>query len=55
MPKTSNVEHKLYFELVGDPSAQKTVLFLHGGPGSGFNNNNKNLFKGTDCRVLFYD
>ena len=35
--KTEEVTHELYYELTGDMESQINVLFLHGGPGSGFN------------------
>ena len=53
--KTDSVTHQLYYELIGDVESRLNVLFLHGGPGSGFTETNKKLFNEMRCRVLFFD
>jgi proline iminopeptidase len=47
--------HTIYAQLWGSPDAKDTVLFLHGGPGSGCNDKHKTLFDPTRQRVLFFD
>ncbi|MEM6380620.1 MAG: alpha/beta fold hydrolase, partial [Bacteroidota bacterium] len=44
----------IYFEHIGDPS-QPSFIFLHGGPGLGFNEKDKELFDFSKCNVIFYD
>lgn len=46
--------HSLYYELFGNP-ALKPVLFVHGGPGSGFNEGLKKFFDPGKFNVIFYD
>lgn len=47
--------HQLYTQLWGSPTATETIVFLHGGPGSGCNDGHKLLFDPTSQRVLFFD
>ena len=47
--------HTIYSQLWGNPDAEQTILFLHGGPGSGCKNGHKDMFDGTKQRVLFHD
>ena len=46
--------HTIYFEEYGNPKGI-SVLFLHGGPGSGCNDNQKALFDYKKFRVIFLD
>ena len=52
---TDSVTHDLYYELRGDFQSRINVLFLHGGPGSGFSESSRKLFNDLRCRVLFFD
>lgn len=47
--------YQLYAQLWGNADAQETIVFLHGGPGSGCNDGHKQLFDPTRQRVLFFD
>jgi proline iminopeptidase len=47
--------HKLYAQLWGNADAGQTIVFLHGGPGSGCGEGHKELFDATRQRVLFFD
>lgn len=46
--------HSLYWEQCGNP-AGKPVVFLHGGPGSGCNPNQRRLFDPRRFRVVLFD
>ncbi len=46
--------HSLYFELYGNPKGIP-VLFLHGGPGAGFSDSDKQFFNKRLYNVLFFD
>ena len=46
--------HDLYYELIGNPNAFP-IVFLHGGPGSGFQKNHRDLFNLEKSRVVFVD
>ena len=46
--------HQLWVEVKGDPSARPAV-FLHGGPGGGFQPGNAALFDPARFRTLFFD
>ncbi len=46
--------HKIYFELYGNPKGIP-VVFLHGGPGAGFSDKDKDFFDPTKFKVLFFD
>ncbi len=46
--------HSLYFELYGNPEGIP-VLFLHGGPGAGFSDSDKQFFDEKRYNVLFFD
>ena len=46
--------HKLYFELFGNPKGIP-VLFLHGGPGAGFSDSDKQFFDRRRYNVIFFD
>lgn len=48
-------KHKLYSQLWGNKNAAKTIIFLHGGPGSGCSEKNKTLFDPKSHRVIFFD
>ncbi|WP_417444087.1 prolyl aminopeptidase [Joostella sp.] len=51
--KVSNI-HELYYEIWGNPKGIP-IIFLHGGPGMGFNHSDKNFFDCKKYRVLFFD
>jgi len=46
--------HKLYYELYGNPKGIP-VLFLHGGPGAGFSDSDKQFFNKRRYNVIFFD
>ncbi len=46
--------HSLYYECYGNPTG-KPVLFLHGGPGAGFSDADKQFFNPTIFNVIFFD
>jgi len=46
--------HSLYFELYGNPKGIP-VLFLHGGPGAGFSDKDKQFFHKRRYNVIFFD
>jgi proline iminopeptidase len=46
--------HRIYWEDWGNPSGVP-VIFLHGGPGGGFNDTHKGLFDPGRHHVLFHD
>ena len=46
--------HKVYFECFGNQKSQP-ILFIHGGPGSGFTESHKKLFNTARFNVIFYD
>lgn len=46
--------HKLYVEEVGNPKGQPAV-FLHGGPGGGFNAKHRRLFDPEHYRIILLD
>lgn len=46
--------HELYYELYGNPNGIP-VVFLHGGPGAGFGDNDKKFFDAERYNVLFFD
>jgi proline iminopeptidase len=46
--------HSLYYELYGNPEG-KPILFLHGGPGEGFEDDDKRFFNPEVWNVIFFD
>jgi len=46
--------YKLYFELYGNPKGIP-VIFLHGGPGAGFSDSDKQFFDERRYNVIFFD
>ena len=46
--------HKIYYEIVGNPEGTP-VIFLHGGPGSGCQKNQRDLFNLEKVKVIFVD
>ena len=46
--------HNLYYEFVGNKKGIP-IIFLHGGPGSGFSEKNKGFFDFKKQNVLFFD
>lgn len=46
--------YELYYELYGNPKGIP-VLFLHGGPGAGFSDSDKQFFDPEKYNVLFFD
>ena len=47
-------EHKIYFEECGNPGGIP-VIFLHGGPGSGCNENHRRYFNPEKYRIILMD
>lgn len=47
--------HTLYIHDWGNKSAEKPIIFLHGGPGSNVRDKFKALFNPTKQRVIFFD
>ena len=46
--------HKIYLEQLGDPKGIP-IIFLHGGPGSGFQHSHKLLFNQKHIRLIMFD
>ncbi len=46
--------HKLYYEFCGNKKGIP-VIFLHGGPGSGFVDSHKKVFDFKKFNVIFFD
>lgn len=46
--------HTLYYELCGNPEG-RPVVFLHGGPGSGFGSHHRRLFDPERYHILLFD
>ncbi len=46
--------HELYVEEIGNPKGQP-VLFLHGGPGAGINENHRRIFDPAHFRIILFD
>ncbi len=46
--------YELYYELYGNPKGIP-VLFLHGGPGAGFSDSDKQFFDEAKYNVIFFD
>ena len=46
--------HSLYYECYGN-SGGEPVLFLHGGPGAGFSDDDKQFFNPSRFNVIFFD
>ncbi len=46
--------HKIYYEQVGNPNAP-AIIFLHGGPGSGCNENHRRYFNPDKYRIILFD
>ena len=46
--------HKLYFEQAGNELGLP-VIFLHGGPGSGCNENHRRYFNPDKYRIILFD
>src|SRR5689334_20182902 len=51
--KTSEIHH-IYYEQCGNPAGQ-AVVFLHGGPGSGCNANQRRFFDPAHYRIILLD
>jgi proline iminopeptidase len=47
-------DHRVYYEVCGNPCG-KPVLFLHGGPGSGCNPNQRRFFDPAHYRIVLLD
>jgi proline iminopeptidase len=50
----TNSAHQTYYEQVGNPTAP-AVIFLHGGPGSGCNENHRRYFNPDKYRIILLD
>ena len=46
--------HEIYVEEVGNPKGQP-ILFLHGGPGAGFNPKHRRIFDPKHFRIILFD
>ncbi|QDO95291.1 prolyl aminopeptidase [Formosa sediminum] len=46
--------HKIYYEVCGNQGAEP-ILFVHGGPGSGFSEHDKRFFNFDKQKVVFFD
>lgn len=46
--------HQVYYEQVGNPNAP-AIIFLHGGPGSGCNENHRRYFNPDNHRIILFD
>ncbi|MFH1072143.1 MAG: prolyl aminopeptidase [Nanoarchaeota archaeon] len=46
--------HKIYYEACGNPTAPP-VLFLHGGPGGGFQEKDKTFFNPKKWKIILFD
>jgi proline iminopeptidase len=47
--------HSMYYEVWGNPEAPTPIVFLHGGPGGGYNPKHRNGFDFNKQRVIFLD
>jgi proline iminopeptidase len=47
--------HQVYVQDWGNPTAKMPIFFLHGGPGNGCYDNDKNKFDPQTQRVIFHD
>lgn len=50
----TNDGHLVYWELCGNPQG-KPVVFLHGGPGAGCNDNHRRLFNPEKYHIMLFD
>lgn len=46
--------HKIHYEVCGNPDAE-AILFVHGGPGAGFSEQDKRFFDFEKQKVIFFD
>lgn len=46
--------HKIYYEVCGNTNGE-SILFVHGGPGVGFSENDKRFFDFKKQKVIFFD
>jgi proline iminopeptidase len=51
----TNDGHQLYVQEWGKTDAKAAIIFLHGGPGNGCDNSDKQKFDPTSHRVIFHD
>lgn len=49
-----NEIHEMYYEICGNKNGIP-ILYIHGGPGAGFDEHAKRLFDFTKYKVIFYD
>ncbi len=48
--------HNIYYEVLGENAeGRDTILFVHGGPGAGFTENDKRFFNFNIQKVIFFD
>lgn len=47
--------HKIYIQDWGNKNASKPIIYLHGGPGNGVNNRDRDRFDPREHRVIFFD
>lgn len=50
----TNDGHLVYWELCGNPQG-KPIVFLHGGPGAGCNDNHRRLFNPEKYHIMLFD
>jgi proline iminopeptidase len=50
----TNSSHQIYYEQAGNPNAP-AIIFLHGGPGSGCNENHRRYFNPDKYRIILFD
>ncbi len=50
-----NSGHKLYVQIWGNVNAEKTFIYLHGGPGQGSSDSQKNYFNPKKHKIIFFD
>ena len=50
----TNSAHKVYYEECGNPDGLP-IIFLHGGPGSGCNENHRRYFDPNKYRIILMD
>ncbi|MCI9846746.1 prolyl aminopeptidase [Flavobacterium pectinovorum] len=46
--------HEIYYEVCGNPEGEP-ILFVHGGPGAGFSEDDKRFFNFDKQKVIFFD
>ncbi|WP_429986397.1 alpha/beta fold hydrolase, partial [Mycoplasmopsis bovis] len=52
--KTNDGMHEIYYEVSGNPNGIP-VLYIHGGPGAGCNENSRRLFNPKVYKIILFD